>query len=104
MDHGNVEVFELLDGTDSREEHETAGIDCAGTEDSFDFRRDGEFLAGFQGYVYALNGFAGIKVKFTDPGVGEDGQVGTFLGSAENWVDVRDRGGTSSSIIWIVGY
>lgn len=99
---GNVKVFELLSRPNSREEHKTTGIDCASTEDSFGLRGDGEFLAGFQGYVYALDSLAGVKIKFADPGIGEDGQVWSTLSTAENWVDVSDRSRTSSSIIWVI--
>ena len=102
-DDGNAEGGQLGRGSDAGMEEEARGVDCAGAEDGFFAGCQGEGGAGLQGYVYACDGGGG-NVDAADPGVGEDGEIGSALGAAEDGVDVCDARAAAAAIVGVVGY
>lgn len=90
-------------GADAGEEEEARGVDCAGAEDGFFAGGQGEGDAGLEGYVYACHGVVG-DVDAADPGVGEDGEVGSVLVAAEDGVDVRHARAAPAAVVRVVSY
>lgn len=57
-----------------------------------------------KGHVYAGDGGVVLfNVDIGDPGVGEDGEIGTLILAAEDRVDVCHAGAASATIVWVVG-
>ena len=56
-----------------------------------------------EGYVYAC--YSGIgDVDAADPGIGEDGKVGSVLVATEDWVDVCHARAAPAAVVGVVRY
>lgn len=102
-DDGDAEGGQLGGGPDAGEEEEARGVDCAGAEDGFFAGGQGERGAGLEGYVYSCRGVVG-DIDAVDPGVGEDGEVGSVLVAAEDGVDVRHARAAPTAVVGVVSY
>lgn len=102
-DDGDAEGGQMGGGPDAGEEEEARGVDCAGAEDGFLAGGQGEGGAGLEGYVDTCHGFV-ADVDAADPGVGEDGEVGSVLVAAEDGVDVRHARTAPAAVVGVVSY
>ena len=90
-------------GTDAGEEQEARGVDCAGAEDGFFTGGQGEGGTGLEGYIYTCYGIDS-DVDAADPGVCEDGEVGSVLVATEDGVDVRHARAAPAAVVGVVSY
>ena len=96
------ELGELLLRAETREQHQTRGVDSTGTQNGLLLGAQGVLDTGLQSHVDTGDGIA-LHVHLGNPGVGEDGQVRTLLITAQNGVNIGDTGAAAAAVIRIVG-
>lgn len=88
LDHGNVQLLELVLGAKTGEQHETGSVHRASRQNGLGACVDGALGAVAQRDIDATDGVV-VHIDLGNPRLEQDGQVGAVLLAAENRVDVR---------------
>ena len=102
LDNGDAQIGELLLGAETREQHQTRGVDGTSAQDGLLLGAQGVLDTGLQSHVDTGDGIA-LHIHLGNPSVGEDGQVRTLLITAQNGVNVGDTGAAAAAVIRVVG-
>lgn len=101
LDDGNLELVELLLGSKTGQEHETGSVDGTSAENGLALGVEGVLGAILESNVDTSD-LVTLDVDLADPGVGQNGQVGSLLVTTEDGVNVSNGSTASVAVVGVV--